>query len=146
MATTTTEQNKELARRDIDEIWNEGNLDLVDELYSEDFVHHDPAYPGSVRGPDGQKAFVETYTTAFPGDPNISIDELLSEDEFVVIRWTGRGTHEGAFMGIDPTHEPIEVTGMTMARVENGTIAEMWSQYDALGLLRQIGAVDSPSP
>lgn len=145
MATTTVDQNKELARRDIEEVWNEENVDLVDELYAEDFVHHDPAYPGEIRGREGQKEFVRAYTTAFPGEVNIAIEELVAEGDLVSVRWTGHGSHEGEFMGIEPTHEEVEVAGMSLARVEDGKIAEMWSTYDALGLMGQIGAVEMPA-
>ena len=140
---TMVEQNKELARRDIEEVWNEDNLDLIDEFYAEDFVHHDPNYPDEIRGPEGQKEFVRAYNTAFPGD--ISIDELVSEENTVTVRWTGHGMHEGEFMGIEPTHEEIQVTGMSMARIEDGEIVEMWTSYDALGILLQLGAIEVPT-
>lgn len=145
MATTEAEQNKELARRDIEEVWNEENYDVIDELYADDFIHHDPAYPGDIRGPDGQKEFVKMYNTTFPGTPSITIEELVAEGDMVTLRWTGRGTHEKGFMGVEPTQADVEITGQSMARVEDGKIAEMWSHYDALGLLSQIGAVEPPS-
>ena len=145
MATTTVDQNKELVRRDIEEIWNEGNYDLVDELYAADFVHHDPSYPGEVRGPDAQKEFIRMYNETFQGSPSLTIEEVMAEGDLVTVRWTGRGTHEEPFMGIDPTHEDIEVSGMTLARMEDGQFAEMWTNYDALGMLQQIGAVDAPT-
>ena len=145
MSTTTAEQNKDLVKRDIEEVWNEGNYDLADELYAEDFVHHDPAYPGEIRGPEAQKEFVQMYNTAFPGDPSITIEELVAEGDLVVLRWTGHGVHEGPFMGVEPTHEEFEITGLSMARIEDGKIAELWSNYDALGMLSRIGAVEPPT-
>ncbi|WP_306058311.1 ester cyclase [Natronococcus wangiae] len=144
MATTEAGQNEELARRDIEEVWNEGNYDLIDDLYAEDFVHHDPAYPGEIRGPDGQKEYVRMYRTTL-GGPNVTIDELISDGDIVSLRWSGHGRHEKELMGVEPTHEELELAGMTMARIEDGNVAEMWSHYDALGLLRQIGAVESPT-
>lgn len=145
MSTSTAEHNKELVRRDVEEVWNEGNLELIDDLYADTFVHHDPSYPGEIRGPAAQKEFVKTYITAFPGDPALTIEELFAEGDMVTLRWTGRGTHEGPFMGIEPTQESIEVAGITIARITDGTIEEMWSNYDALGLLGQIGGVASPT-
>ena len=142
MATSATEEIRELVQRDIDEVWNEGNYEIIDELYAEDFVHHDPAYPGEIQGREAQKEFVRMYNTAFPGEPAITIDELVVEGDMVTLRWTGRGTHENEFMGVEPTHREVEVAGMSMARVRDGEIAEMWSNYDALGLLSQIGAVE----
>ena len=145
MGTTEAEQHADLVRRDIEEIWNEERYDLVEELYAEDFVHHDPAYPGEIRGPEGQEEFVRTYNTAFPGSPSISIEEILVDDDMVAVRWTGHGTHEETFMGIEPTQEEMDVSGMSMARIEDGKIAEMWSNYDALGMMSRIGAVEPPA-
>lgn len=140
---TTVESNKDLVRRDIEQIWNDEQYEVIEELYADDFVHHDPAFPGEIRGPSGQAEFVRTYKTAFPG--SITIEELVSEGNFVTVRWTGRATHEGSFMGVEPTHNDIEMSGMTLARVEDGQAIEMWSQYDALGLMGQIGAIEPPS-
>ncbi|WP_306057768.1 ester cyclase [Natronococcus wangiae] len=131
---TTADQNKELVRRDIEEVWNEGNYDLIDELYAEDFVHHDPAYPDKIRGPDEQKEFARMYRTIL-GGPKVTIEELISEGDVVTLRWTSHGKHEKEFMGVEPTHEEVTVEGMWMARIEDGKIAELWNNYDALGLL-----------
>lgn len=134
------EENKDLARRDVEEVWNGGNLDLVDEYVAEEFVLHDPAAPGDLRGPDGYKQIVAMYRTAFP-DTHVTIEEMVAEDDAVVVRWTGRGTHEGEFMGIEPTNEAVEVPGMTLVHVEDGTITESWQCYDALDILGQIDAL-----
>ena len=143
MGSTEAEQHVDLVRRDIEEIWNEGAYDLVEELYADDFVHHDPTYPGEIRGPDDQEEFIRMYNTAFPG--TITIEELLVEDDVVAVRWTGHGTHEGEFMGIEPTQEEVEIAGMSMARIEDGEIAELWSNYDALGMMSQIGTAEPPA-
>lgn len=135
-----TEENKDLARRDIEEVWNEGNLDLVDEYVAEEFVLHDPAMPDDLRGPAGYKEVVTMYRTAFP-DAHITIEELVAEGDTVVVRWTGRGTHEGELMGIEPTTNEVEVPGMTVVHVEDGTMTEGWQCYDVLGMLGQLGAV-----
>lgn len=145
MVTTEADQNKELARRELEEVWNEETYDLVDELYADDFVHHDPAYPHEIRGPGGQKEFVRMYNTTFPGTPAITIENPVAEGDMVTRRWTGRGRHEQEFMGVEPTHKDVEISGLSMARVEDGKIAEMWSHSDALGLLGQIGAVEPPT-
>ena len=144
MATTATEENKQLARRDIEEVWNQENYDLIDELYTAEFVHHDPAYPDTIRGPEGQRKFVEMYNSTFQGKPSITIENLVAEGDFVTIRWTGHGTHEEEFMGVEPTQKEIEISGLSMARVEDGKIAEMWTNYDALGMLSQIGGISPP--
>lgn len=59
-------------------------------------------------------------------------------------RFTARGTHQGELEGTSPTGNRIRVTGINISRIAGGKIAEEWTVYDALGLLRQIGAVPSP--
>lgn len=141
MAAIAIDEQKELVRRSFEETWSEDNDEAIDELVAEDFVLHDPAYPETVSGRDGYKEFVETYRTAFPADTNFTLEDVIGEGDVVAVRWIGHGTHENEFMGIEPTHEEIEVAGQTMARIEDEQIAEMWTSYDALGLLQQIGGV-----
>jgi predicted ester cyclase len=62
----------------------------------------------------------------------------------VVTRWTARSTHQGEFMVILPSGNPVEVTGITVDRIEGGKVVETWGNYDALGMMQQIGAVPEP--
>lgn len=142
---TTTEENKELYRRLIEETFNEGDLDLVDELVAEDCVLHEAGQPEPIRGPEGVKAFLGTYRSAFP-DAHIDIEEVVAEGDVVVGRWTATGTHEGELEGIEPTGNEVTVMGLEMYRAEDGRFVEGWEVFDALGMLRQLGAVPEPSP
>lgn len=135
-----TEENREIVRRDVTEVWNEGNLDLVDEYVAQEFRLHDPVVPGELRGPDGYRELVTMYRTAFP-DAHLTVEEMVAEGDSVTVRWTGRGTHEGELAGIEPTNREIEIAGMTLAHVEDGTIVESWQSYDALDMFRQLGAL-----
>ena len=115
----------------------------MDELTAAGFVNHDPADPTESRGPAGAKAFITGYRTAFP-DLHITIEDVIADGDKVMMRWTSRGTHRGVLMGLAPTGKQVEVTGMSIDRFEDGKIAESWSNWDTLGLLRQLGA--SPAP
>lgn len=137
---TTPDENKQLYRRLIEEAFNEGDLDVVDELVDEDIVVHEAGQTEPVRGPAGIKEFLGMYRSAFP-DAHIEIDELLAEGDLVVARWTGTGTHEGDLMGIEPTGAEISVMGMEMFRVSDGELVEGWEVFDLLGMLQQLGAV-----
>ena len=86
-------ENKALARRVIEEMFNKGNLDVADELFAPDYVDHDPAMPEDVRGPEGFKEYVCAYRSAF-SDLHIQIEDQIAEGDKVVTRWTGTGTHE----------------------------------------------------
>jgi steroid delta-isomerase-like uncharacterized protein len=134
-----SEENKALARRWAD-IFNQGNLDLVEEIYSPDFVDHDPAAPEDVRGVEGAREFYRMYTGAFP-DAQITIEEQIAEGDLVATRWTARGTHQGELMGVPPSGNRVEVSGMTISRIEGGKVVEEWDNYDALGMMQAIGAI-----
>lgn len=133
-------QSERLYRRLIEEAFNENNFDIIDELVDDDVVFHDAGQSDPVRGQAQLKEFFEMYRKAFP-DAHIEIEELLSEDDLVVARWTGTGTHEGALMGVEPTGADVEVMGMEMFRVSNGKLVEGWQVFDRLGMLQQLGAL-----
>jgi steroid delta-isomerase-like uncharacterized protein len=135
--------NKAQSRRVIEEVWNKGNLEVIDELVARDHVLNDPSYPDPGRGPESVKRFVRMYREAFP-DVRITIDDQIAEGDKVVTSWTARGTHRGALMGIPPTGKKAEVSGILIDRFSGGKIAETLGRWDTLGLLRQIGAVPEP--
>ena len=139
----SAEENKALTRRWIEELFNAGNLEVADEIIAADHVNHDPTLPDIPPGPEGQKQIVNLYRGAFT-NAHISVEEQLAEGDRVVTRWTSSGTHQGEFMGVAPTGNQVTITGITINRVSDGRIAESWSNYDALGMMRQIGAVPEP--
>ncbi len=134
---STEEVNKAIFRRYIEEVWNQTNLELVDEIFDR-YISHQP--DGSVleRGPEDVKRFVSEFRAAFP-DLRINIDEQIAEGDKVVIRATLRGTHQGEFRGMAPTGKEIEVKGFTDFRFsEEGKVVESWdSYYSQLSLMRQ---------
>jgi predicted ester cyclase len=138
--TGDVEANKAIGRRVLLEIWSEGAMDVVDELYADDYIDHvsQGPEPQQVRGPSGLKAAVDLFRTAFP-DLQYAIDDQIAEGDLVVTRFSARGTHEGPFLGADPTGRAIAYTGIDINRVVDGFIVESWVQYDALGLLQQVG-------
>ncbi len=137
-----SEENKALVRRWFEELFNAQNLDVADEITAPDHVNHDPTLPDLPPGPEGDKHVVNLYHGAFP-DANITVEEQVAEGDEVVTRWTGHGTHQGDLMGVPPSGNRVEVTGMTLNRVSGGKIVESWTNYDALGMMRQIGAMPS---
>ena len=137
-----SEENKALSRRVIEEIFNAGNLDLADELIAQDHVHHDPAMPEEGHGPEHMKEFANMYRTAFP-DVRVQIEDQIAEEDRVATRWVASGTHEGDLMGIAPTGNRVTVAGMTIDRIANGQVAETWDNYDALGMMQQLGVIPS---
>jgi steroid delta-isomerase-like uncharacterized protein len=136
----TADENREFVRsRVIGEIWNGGRDDLVPQAFAPDFVGHDPDRP-DLGGPDAVAASVRTFHAAFP-DFSISVDDLIAADDKVVWRYTMGGTHAGPFLGVDGTGRRVSTTGITIFRLAGGMLREGWINFDALGLLRQFGAV-----
>ncbi len=140
MTKAITPNVEDLARHAVEQ-YNKKNYDVFDEAFAEDEIDHGPT--GETRGPEGPKEGLKTLHNAFP-DLEITIDELIAEGDTVALRSTQRGTHEGEFMGIEPTGKQIEVENMVFARFEDGKVVERWIQSDRLGLMQQLGAVDPP--
>jgi steroid delta-isomerase-like uncharacterized protein len=136
----TQEENKAIAAR-FYEVYNEGNIGLIDEIFSPDFVGRDPNDPSQERrGPGGVKRTVAAFREAFP-DLVGTLEDQTAEGEKVVNRYTGRGTHRGEFLGVAPTGREVELSGVTIFRLKEGKIVEGWDFYDGLGVLRQLGAM-----
>jgi steroid delta-isomerase-like uncharacterized protein len=138
-----SEENKQKARRFLEEAFNEGNLGVVDEIFASDYVLHDPAIPDEIRSPEGVKGFVQMYRSAYP-DTDITVEDQIAEGDDVATRWTARGTHQGELMGIPPSGNRVEVTGITVDRFSGGQFVESWTSYDALGMMQQIGTIPEP--
>jgi steroid delta-isomerase-like uncharacterized protein len=139
----TLADNKALVRRLFDEVWNTGNVALVDDLLAPSFVDHAAQMGGDDPTRDGFKTQVRLFRTAFP-DGRSQIEDLIAEDDRVVARWTDGGTQRGEWMGVPPTGKRVTMSGIDVYRIEQGRIAEFWCSEDELGLLRQLGALQPP--
>jgi steroid delta-isomerase-like uncharacterized protein len=137
-----SEENKALARQFNEEVWNNKNLDAINELMADGVVDHDIP-PGLPSGADGVKALVGMYVKAFP-DVKITIDDLVAEGDRVVSRWTATGTHNGELMGIPATGKQVTVTGIDISRYSGGKIVEHWGELDQMGMMQQLGVIPEP--
>jgi len=135
-----SEHNKAIVRRLVEELWNKGNLSVADELFAPNYEHHDASTLDFGRGPESEKKRATLYRTAFP-DVRLTIEDIIAEGEIVMTRWSCRGTHKGDLSGIAPTGKQINISGVTIDRVANGKLAEGWVNWDALGLMQQLGVV-----
>lgn len=136
----STEENKAIIRRWLDEGWTKGNLAVADELIDSNFTVHGAGGQAVPSGPEGVKQLVIEWRTGFP-DGQMIIDDLFAEEDKVVIRMTWRGTHKGEFYGIAPTGKQVNVTSIGIDRVANGKIVEGWGEVDMLGMYQQLGAI-----
>ncbi len=138
-----TSDSRDLARRFTD-AWDEGDLNALDELLAEDFVDHDPV-PGQDAGREGYKQVTSAFFAAFP-DLRVRNEDVIAEGDKAVLRWTARGTHQGELMGISATGRTVTLKGIDVIRVAEGRIAERWGEFDALGMLQQLGAFPPSEP
>jgi steroid delta-isomerase-like uncharacterized protein len=135
-----TEENEAIVRRFVEEVMNGGNLDAAEELIAPDHVNHDPTAPEVPTGPEGIKQLIGMYRSAFP-DIRFETGEMISDGGTVAHRWTFTGTHEGEMMDVEPTGNRVKVSGVEMNHVEDGRITASWTVSDAMGLMKQLGAL-----
>jgi len=126
----SSEANKALARRIVEEMWNTQNLKVVDEVYS-------PEFGG---GHEATKQFVTAHLTAFP-DLHITVQDQIAENDLVATRYVMHGTHQGEFANIPPTGRQFTVTGIETHRFADGKLIELWNVVDLLGMLQQLGVI-----
>ena len=138
----STETNKAIVHRYVEEGYNACNMAVIDELFAADFVNHDPAQP-AVRDLQGLKQLIRGQRAAFP-DVRTTIEDLVAEGDTVVKRFTVRGTHTGDFNGIPPTGKQFTLEGIDILRLVDGKIQEIWIGYDMLGMLQQLGVMPQP--
>jgi serine phosphatase RsbU (regulator of sigma subunit) len=133
---STEDENKASFRRYIEEAWNQGNLEVVDEIFDR-YISHQPDGSTLQRGPEDVKRFVGEFRTAFP-DLRLIIEEQIAEGDKVVSRGTIRGTHQREFRGMAPTGEEVDIPGTAVFRFSSeGKVVESWDAYDQLSLMRQ---------
>ena len=113
----SVEENRALIQRFVEEVFNHGNLDVVDDIYAPDYVGHTAGSPEQTLGPEGVREFVELYRSAFP-DLHTTIEDIVAEGDKVAYRWTAVGTHRGEFLGFAPSNNRVELTGITIDRIE----------------------------
>jgi predicted ester cyclase len=136
----SAEENKAVSRRVVEELFNEGNLDVADELFTSDYVCYVAGFE-DLHGVEGMKGFAGLYRQAFP-DLKETIEEQVAEGEKGVTFFRARGTHTGETEAFGPpTGNRMDMTGMVMDRVAGGKIAESRLVFDALGMMHQLGLV-----
>ena len=136
-----SETNKVIARRLIEEVFEQGDEDAIDELVADDFTPHNWA-----TADHGREAVKHAIGRAKAGltNPKLTIDDLIAEDDKVVVRVLSTATQTGPFMGLPPSGKSYAIDEIHIFRMEDGKVAEHWHQGDWLGMLRQLGALPEP--
>ena len=138
----SVEQNKTLVRRAFDELINQEKKSIIEEVFSQDVVIHDP-FMGTASGIDAFKELLGMFDAAFPGH-RVTVENITAEGDYVSVLHTHTATHTGQFMQLPPTGKTIVVNGIELYRVVNGKIVEFWRKDDDVSLLMQLGAIPTP--
>jgi predicted ester cyclase len=136
------DEKKAVYRRFVEDVINGGNVDIVPELFAEDYEDHSRP-PGAPGGLEGVKMIPAMFRGAF-SDLHFTIEEMVAEGDIVATRVTGHGTNDGPFMGMPPTGREATWSSLGFFRVRDGKIVEHWGVPDLLGLLTQLGAIAPP--
>jgi steroid delta-isomerase-like uncharacterized protein len=121
----------------MEEGWQKGNVQVVDELHAENAIDHDPS--GRTPDREGFKKGISLIYEAFP-DLCAKVEDLVADPEGgkVAIRWTATGTHTAMVMKVPPTGKKIRFKGIEITRIENGQISERWGEWDRIDLFDQL--------
>lgn len=132
--------NKETSRKIFEAGWNQGNAKVFEESIAPDAKYHDPTMPNAPVGPAALTEQMKLYRAAFP-DLKMTVDQIIADGDYVVVRWTSRGTHTGPLMGAAPTQRKVTVSGIVINKYTNGKVSEGWVNWDTAGLMQQIGVM-----
>lgn len=138
-----SEQNKAVVRRWLEEAFNQGKVQVLDEICADDYVEYDPAYPGGQLRRDGVKQAIPMYRSAFP-DIRFVIEDMIAEGDKVAVYWILTATNLGAFRGMPPTGKRGEAEGITLVRLRNGKSIEARSCWDVTGFRQRVGTAQPP--
>ena len=137
-------ENKKIVQRIYDEVWSQARFETIDELYSPNFAMDDPLTPG-INGSEGYRQYAQAMHSTFAG-LKIEVEDQIAEGDKVVTRWRSSGTHTGEMMGIPPTGKAGSTTGMTITHIIDGQVVSETTEWNALGLLQQMGVIPAMSP
>jgi steroid delta-isomerase-like uncharacterized protein len=137
-------RNKELIRNWFEEVWNEGNESAIDEMRAPDVLSFGLGESEAPAKAAEFKVFYHRMRAAIP-DLHVTVEDVIAEGDKVVARISIEGTHCGAKLGVEATGKRVNVDGLIMARVREGKIAETWTQFDKLALLKQVDAIPASS-
>ena len=132
--------NKAIVRRLYEEVWIKRKLEVVNELISPSHALQAPNIFGSSIGPEAYKHQVSNLLEAYP-DLRWAIEDIIAEKDKVVACWTLSGTHKGDYMGVPATNKKVSVGGITIHHIAGGKIIDSHTNWDALGMMQQLGAV-----
>lgn len=132
--------HEKIVRQYFSEAWNQGRLEVLDQLLAPQYVNHTPSTPNPPPGPGGLKPIITAFRRAFP-DLHFEIKDLIANDSMVVARVIMTGTQRDSLFRLPPTGKTVSVNQINIEKIRNGQIVEHWRVTDELSLMRQLGFV-----
>lgn len=129
-------ENRVIALRFVEEVFNQRNLDVLPEVLAPDVVAHLPGYE-PLRGYEAVRQWVATYLSAF--DTHLTVEDVVAEGDIVVLRFTLRATHKGEYLGVPATGRQVTSPEISFTRYGEGKAREFWIMLDTLGVMQQLG-------
>jgi steroid delta-isomerase-like uncharacterized protein len=134
-----TKENKDTVLRFWQEVFNGRKLELIDNLFTDDYIYHGAAGQ-DVRGREGLKQFLTIYFNAFP-DLHAEVEDVFGEGDKILSRAMCRGTHQGNLMGMPPTGKQVAIRVICADRLAGQRVAESFELPDLFGMMQQLGAM-----
>ena len=131
--------NAEFIHRWFEEVWNNKREDAIDEMLAEDGVGYGLG-PEGIVGPENFKTFHRAFVSAYP-DLKVTVVDTVVEGDKIAARCRVTGSHDGHGIGVAPTNQPVEFTGMLIVRVRDGKIVEAWNEFNFMEMYKQVGAL-----
>jgi steroid delta-isomerase-like uncharacterized protein len=135
-----SDENKAVIRRLYGEVWNKRRIEILPEIISPSHALHDPNIADAMVGPEAYARQVTRFVRAFP-DLQFTIEDMVCEKDMLAVSWVISGTHKGEFWGVPPTNKKVTMEGITINHLIDGKIMDSDVSMDALGLMRQLGAL-----
>lgn len=134
--------NETIVERYYEELFTDGDLSVAEEILADDVEYHGPrsVTPGTLSGPAQVKAFVKRYHAAFP-DIEYEVEKMFASDEDIAVRWASSGTQTEKLFGIEGDGKEYAGTGLNIFTFDGDEIVEVWSYWDTLGMVRELGLV-----
>jgi steroid delta-isomerase-like uncharacterized protein len=136
------EEYETFMHRWFEEVWNQRREDAIDEMFAADGVANglNDADGNPLRGCESFKTLHRAFLAAYP-DLKITVEETITEGDRIAARCTVRATHAGDGLGLAPTNQPVEFTGLTFVKIKDGKIVEAWNEFDFMKMYSQVGAL-----
>ncbi len=132
----SAKENKAIVCQLVEDLFNTGNLDIVEEVLADSYIDHSSSHP-DLSGRENVKRSVAEWLAAFPDTVSVAQD-VIAEGDKIAVRWITQATHQGEFLGVSPTDNHVNVTWFGIFRLSEGKIIESWDTFNVVEMTEQL--------